>query len=668
MCYIKLNATPLCAPRSVALAGERILIVDDSAEARDFLAEYVLRPNGYEPLTARDGREGLLMAREASPDLIILDMQMPGLSGVEVLEALRKEGLDIPVILSTFHGSEELAVQAFRLGARDYVIKPFEVKEILAAVERALQEARLRRERDDLTRELQELNARLQQQLQELNAIYTIGKSVTSVLDLELVLNRVTEAATYMARAEQGSLMLLDEQTGELYLRAAKNIEEKTARRMRVRVDDSLAGRVIQTGRPVLLAGEQTKKIATAYLVKALLSVPLRSPGRGPIGVLTVANVTTDRSFTEHDIFILSALADYAAIAIENANLFSRLQKEKGTLEAILQGMAEGVLVTDLEGRIILCNDTAAQALNIDPRRSLGQPVSITVTNPDLLDLFLRPPLEGDPAQTEVSLPDGRTFNAHISTVPHVGKVVVMQDVTHLKELDRIRAEFVSTVSHDLRTPLTTIQGYVELLPRVGPLNERQMEFISHVRRSMKAITELISDLLDLGRIEAGYDLEMHPLRVDPIIEDAAAELRPEAEAKKQSLTVQIAPNIPLVLGNARRIRQVLTNLISNAVKYTPEGGHIWVTAQEKDRHLLIRVQDDGLGIPYADQPYIFNKFFRVATEETADIPGTGLGLSIVKSVVDRHRGRVWVESTPGEGSTFYVLLPAYEESGESAG
>jgi two-component system NtrC family sensor kinase len=636
---------------------ERLLVIDDSKEARDFLEEF-LGSHGYCVLTASDGEEGLRRALNEDPDLILVDMQMPKMTGLDVIKALSQEKQNIPIILLTVHGSEELAVQAFRLGARDYMPKPYEPQIVLASIERALGEVRLRKERDQLTEQLLQANQKLQRQLQEINTLYTIGKSVTSLLDLERVLTRVVEAATFMTQAESGSLMLLDEHSGELYLRAAKNIDEKVAQTLRLRVDDSLVGRVISTGKPVLLADEGLKKISTAFLVKALLVVPLHLPDRGVTGVLMVTNKVNERAFSEHDLHLLSAMADFVAIAISNASLVSDLQMEKDKLVTILRETDDAVLVVDEQERLLLCNQTARRTLDLGDRDVIGHPIDHVIGNQELLELLGRPRQPHTPLHTDVPLVDGRTLNAHISTIDGVGYAVVMQDITHLKELDRIKSEFVSTVSHDLRTPLTTIQGYVDLLPQVGSLTEQQQEFIARVQRSLSAVTDLVGDLLDVGRIETGFDLEMVNTNLEPVIVEVLAEMRPEAQVKQLDLRTRVPPDLSTVRGNPGRLRQVVGNLLSNAIKYTPPGGHVTVEALEGEGHVKISVTDDGIGIPLVDQPYVFDKFFRVDTPETAHIPGTGLGLSIVKSVVEKHGGRVWVESMPGEGSTFTVLLP----------
>jgi signal transduction histidine kinase/DNA-binding response OmpR family regulator len=316
------------------VAGETVLVVDDRQDNIDFLCEYVLRPYGYRALTAQDGEEGLRLALEVRPDLLITDLMMPRRSGLEILETLRERKIDMPVILMTFHGSEETAVRAFRLGARDYIIKPFSIEEMVAALDRALAEARLRRERDQLLQKLIATNKELERRVKELQTLYGIGRSVTSLLDTEQVLNRIVEAAVYITAAEEGSLLLVDEKTGDLYMRAARGLGERYAKGFRIRVQDSIAGQVMSSGKPVMIGGlkqDDSIKVKTGYFVKALLNVPLKAGDR-VIGVLAVNNKTHSRPFSQGDQYLLSALADYACVAIENARLYRALATSREEL------------------------------------------------------------------------------------------------------------------------------------------------------------------------------------------------------------------------------------------------------------------------------------------------------------------------------------------------
>ncbi len=636
------------------MTQERILIIEDSSETQQLLAELVLEPNGYRPIVALDGEEGLRLALEEHPDLIILDMQLPKMSGIQVLEALHERNVNIPVILATIRESPELVVRSFRLGACDYVIKPFDPREMQEAIQRAFVVARERGERGQLAQQFR-------QQLQELNAVHAIGRSVTSLLDLDRVLNHVVEAAVYVAGAEDGMLLLLDSESGELCLRAARNMDEEVVRGLRLRVDGSAARRALETNQPVLLTGEQAK-ITTGYPAKALLYLPLEVPERGVIGVLGVVNRETERSFSERDSFLLATLADYAAIAIENARRFETAEGERARLEAILRETQAAVIVVDKDDNVLLCNTAARVALHLADANLLRRPVGEVIPYPALREVLSLAHETGRAVYKEVFLNDGHTFNAQLTPIEEVGWVLVMQDITRLKELDRVKSEFVVAVSHDLRTPLTAIQGYIELLPRVGPLNEQQQEFIQRARESMETVTELIDDLLNVGRVEAGFDLEMEPCDLSQMIEEAVEEFRSRAEKKKQELRWQPPEALPLVQGNSRRLRRVMDNLLDNAAKYTREGGWIAVSAVEDDGHVVVSVADNGVGIDQTEQPYVFDKFYRVESDETAGIEGTGLGLAIVKSVIDEHKGRVWVESKPGEGSVFSFILPALKD------
>ncbi len=640
------------------MANESVLVVDDSIQNREFLIEYVLKPSGYQVLTAHDGVMGLQMALKHHPDLILLDINMPKMDGMQVLEALNEHQANIPVIMMTFHGSEVLAVQTFRLGVKDYVLKPFQIDEMLEAIERALTEARLRRERDELTRRLLRTNQQLEERLKELNTLFGIGKSVTALLDQDKLLARLVEAAVYLINAEEGALLLVDDKTNELYMVAARGIEEKVARAFRLRVQDSLAGQVITTGQPLILTSKDLTKIKTAYLVRSLMYVPLKIKGR-VIGVLSVDNQHIQRDFTNHDLRLLSALADYAAISVENAKLFSQAEGERTKLATILSEIEEPVVViAGPEDRIVVANAAFRRALALDDRVTEEQPLAQLVQNKALLNLIATAPVSGSSYKSEIPLADGRIMYATLTPIPKVGRAVIMQDVTHFKELDQMKSDFVATVSHDLRTPLTSIKSYAQLLEMYGELNEKQTSFVERIVKGADHIAALITDLLDLSKIEAGFNLELTTLDLNRITTGAVADLQTEADQNEQKLLCYLPGQPTWVQGHALRLQQVLTNLLSNALKYTPKAGQIVVTLRTVDNKALFKVEDNGLGIPPADLPFVFDKFFRIKNEDRAEIQGTGLGLAICKSIIEKHNGDIWAESQHGQGSAFSFTLP----------
>lgn len=301
---------------------ERILIVDDGRENREFIAAYILEPNGYEVLMAKDGREGLDMALELRPDLILLDYQLPRMNGIEVLEAMAQMEVSIPVIMMTFYGSEEVAVDVYRLGVRDYIKKPFSVEEMLFAIERSLGDSRLRREKDALTERLIQSNRELQQRLQELNVLYSVGKSVTSLSDLNELLPRIVDAAVKLTSAEEGQLFLVED--GALISRALKRHSTPRASAINNRSDDQVARHVAQSGQPLILTPEQIGSAPRAPYSIASVPLVIRET---VIGVLGVSNISTSSHvFTKYDGALLGALSDYAAIAIENSRNYEALK------------------------------------------------------------------------------------------------------------------------------------------------------------------------------------------------------------------------------------------------------------------------------------------------------------------------------------------------------
>lgn len=304
--------------------GERILIIEDNEDVVTFLTQNILKPHGYEILVSHDGQEGLRCAMEERPDLILLDLNLPRMTGLEVLQVLQKRGSDMPVILMTFYGSEEIAVEAFRLGVKNYIVKPFKSHEVLDAVEGALSEGRLRREKERLTQELMRTNKQLEHRVSELTMLYEIAEAMTKLMDLETLLSRLVEAALFLSDADEGMLFLMDEEADELYLRAAKGVGEKYARGLRLRAADTLIGKVVLTGEPLRISSPEDRlelKVKTGYLVNSLLFVPLTLRDQ-IMGVLGVSNRVSEEAFTADDEHRLVILADHAVIALENARLY----------------------------------------------------------------------------------------------------------------------------------------------------------------------------------------------------------------------------------------------------------------------------------------------------------------------------------------------------------
>jgi two-component system phosphate regulon sensor histidine kinase PhoR len=335
-----------------------------------------------------------------------------------------------------------------------------------------------------------------------------------------------------------------------------------------------------------------------------------------------------------------------------------RSEQERVQLETILTEIENGVIVVDHSQRLLLINQTAMDGLGVEGD-CLGLPAGRVFRDPKLLSLMNA--AEDQTKREELELSDGRVFSAQRTPIEGLGQAIVTQDITHLKELDRIKSDFVTTVSHDLRSPLTAILGYIELVERAGPVNELQKEFINRVQSSVQQISSLISDLLDLGRIEAGLDTTKEMIDISLLAKEAMVAIEGAAHQSQVNFVGSIDKGMGQVFGDPIRLRQMIGNLLDNAVKYSKPGGKVEFTAHSEDEQVILRVSDTGPGIPRSEQPFLFNRFFR-ASNVPEDVPGTGLGLSIVKSILDNHNGRIWVDSKVSEGTTFTVVLPKVEK------
>lgn len=357
------------------MAGERILICDDGRENRDFIIEYIIQPNQYEPLVARNGLEALEILRQQEVDLVLLDLQMPKMGGLELLDALREEQISVPVVLMTFHGSEEIAIEVYRKGVRDYVKKPFSVEEMTNAIGRSLSEVRLRQDKEALTERLLSANSEMNQRIRELNMLYQVGKSVTSLTNLDELLPRILRAAIEITNCESGSLFLVQNDT--LIARAVKSVQDPQIHAVNQPQEDAFAHQALQTGKPFVLSGEEVDSVASGNdRPQSVMVTPVIMGQSRIIGVLLVSNYSRDsRPFRKQDGAMLSALSDYAAIAIENATNFAELSRYRLSASNAPAERADAMLLSlQLMGYDIMSADPTALLTALAQRiENLGQ-------------------------------------------------------------------------------------------------------------------------------------------------------------------------------------------------------------------------------------------------------------------------------------------------------
>ncbi len=404
------------------------------------------------------------------------------------------------------------------------------------------------------------------------------------------------------------------------------------------------------------------EQILLRFGMQTAVCLPLRQ-GEKPLGALFIA-ASEHGSYGEDEIQIGRLLGAGVSAALENARLYQELIDERRTLAAVLQSSQDAVLMLNEEGVVLLANPAVRQMLHLDTDLLTGQRLEEMVAYPALQQLFAaqRPDL------VELAIPNGRFAQASLIPVQSeygetIGWAALLRDITLFKELEQMKNDFVATVSHDLKNPIHAIVLAADLLGRFGELNEGQQNLQQRIVTTANYMSELVSDLLDLGQIEAGVNLRRDPVDLTLLTADVVGELGVQAGAKGVALTAVLPPDSLVLAGDSGRLKQLLLNLIGNAIKYTPGGGTVTTTLLAEPTCARLTVRDSGIGIPTADLPFIFDKFYRVHTPETKEIKGTGLGLAIVHSIVEAHNGRISVTSTPIQGSTFTVTLPTHLSS-----
>lgn len=497
----------------------QILVIDDEQIMREGCSR-ILSKDGWAVLCAENGTKGLeeIKAHSEKIDVILLDLMMPGMSGMEVLDHVRALNPDLLVIVITGYATVESAVEAMKKGAYDFIPKPFTPDQLRIIVRRALEKRALQKEAEFLRRE-----------------------------------------------------------------------REKSLR-----------------------------DIAT----------------------------------------------------------------EKSKIKTIINCMGDGVLVCDRDGCIVLSNPAASRMLKIPEATLLGNFLPQCNLHSELAKTIQESLTTKDVSYSSVSQElsigeSGETFlRAHTAPVKNdlgetMGSVTVLQDISHLKELDKMKSEFIAMVTHELRAPIAAVeQQLTVILNRMaGEVTEKQEQMLRRAKERTKGLLDLIRDLLDLSKIEAGKMVQYkEPLNLREVIQRVVDLMKAASENKKIDLQFSPPPHVPLIHADRNSMEGIFTNLISNAIKYTPEGGKVWIDLGEEGGFVKASVSDTGIGIKKEDLSRIFDKFYRVKSSETRQIVGTGLGLSIVKSIVDAHLGSISVESEEGGGTTFTILLPKESNSGVCIG
>ena len=555
-------------------------------------------------------------------------------------------------------------------------------------------EARVQERTEALARAMEELRS----ERDRVDVLYRIASELVFILDLDRVLYKTLDLLCEATGADWGTLQVVD-QDGRVYDRAVVGRSDVQlppgGRLSSFDRNTGLIGWLLRERRSTIIDDvlhDDRWIVREEEEVRSVLAVPIldsMDTARGAIFLLS----REEAAFSENDVRMVEAAAIQLGNAINRAELYDRIrqqtqemgamlrsqQVEAAKTQAILEGIADGVMVADAEDRVILFNAAAERIFGVRRSQAHGRRLD------EMLGLYGSQALAwmerirawreapenyraGDYLAERLTMEE-KVISIHLSPVisaakEFLGTVAVFRDITSEVAADRAKTEFVSMVSHELRTPMTSIKGYVDLMLMGGPgaLNEMQRHFLEVIRTNADRLTDLVNDLLDISRIETGkIVLHPEPIDVRAIIDEVVQAVLPKVEEKGLTIEVVAPENLPKALGDPSRVNQIITNLVGNAYKYTPTGGEITVYAYVKEGKLHVAVRDTGIGISEEDQERIFERFYRVDNPIVQAEAGTGLGLTITTSLIQMHGGEIFVESEPGQGSIFTFTLPLAE-------
>jgi signal transduction histidine kinase/DNA-binding response OmpR family regulator len=625
-----------------------ILIADDQPDNLTLLARYLER-EGYEYIEARDGLETLEKVRKHLPDLILLDVNMPHRDGFAVLEEIRADAATehIPVIILTAARLDPTEIQSgLNMGADDYVTKPFDRRELLARIHTKL---RVKQAEDVIRR-----------QNRELKLLPEIGKELSARLNIEDLATILLKRTVETLGALFGHIVIVNPngmyQQTHYCDQPFSRVHSKYlfSQRLLKVANDAHQGFIIED-----ICNDSRWDADDNDQVRSAVVVPMF--GRYHLlGLLLLTNEQTHYFKLEH-LLLLQAICSQASIAIENAQLYEKMAYEQQRLAAVLQSAADAILMFDQENRLSLVN-LAGQKLFADYQAKLGKALTPASGYDSFLQLLERARLGNTSFLGEVEWSDQRVFSAAITPVQEGGCVVILHDVSHFKELEKVKDQFIATASHDLRNPITSINGFSHLLKQAGSLNDMQNDFVQRIQGAAATMSALVENMLDLAKMDLNVEPKHDTIDMAHLLIRIVDEFQPQAQAKGQRLIFNQTALHSTVQGDELLLLQALRNLAGNAIKYTPNEGTISLSLECEADSLNIRIKDTGYGIPHSDLSHVFDRFYRVRNNGHDEIEGNGLGLAIVKSTATQHGGDVTVESEVGKGSCFTFVLPLLQK------
>lgn len=521
--------------------------------------------------------------------------------------------------------------------------------------------------------DLEERQARaMQKQVRELTFLHETSQMVSATLDLDSVLQSLMAQVRDYFQVEAASVALLDEETGELVFRVAVGEAAEKVVGLRLAPGLGVAGWVVQTGRSAVVPEARADERfypgvdeRTGLCTRELLAVPVEIEGH-PIGVIEILNPATG-AFDSDAQRLLLALSSLAAAAIRNVRFYERVRLAEQRYESLFSDSADPIMVLELDGRILDLNQRVVEMLQRARDELIGTDFCgvIGITR-EVCQKTLQRVRDGQELDLEMQVSSGdqsRILQTHMVKIDYGEREAIQwvgHDISERAALERMREDLTHMIVHDLRNPLGSIMSSLQLIHTAyveQDLTVPVMKLVRIAMRSGQKMYRLINSLLDLGRLEAGEtELNKAPVSPQALVQEAMDQVQPLALNRAQTLEARVSPGLPDVPADGELIVRVLTNLLDNAVKFTPKDGCITLSVDETGDGIQFAVSDTGRGIPPESGQRIFDRFTRL--EDAKGFKGSGLGLSFCRVAVEAHGGHIWVESEPGHGATFYFTLP----------
>lgn len=537
-----------------------------------------------------------------------------------------------------------------------------------------------------------------------LRALDQVGELIGSALNRDELLHGIMRWVANELGVEACSLALLDERHRELHFEVALGPKGNEVSDFTVPLGHGIIGVVAQTGEPLIVNEgwrdpRHASEISSAidFRPRNILCVPMRLHGR-VVGVIEAMNKADGEDFDVQDSYLLTTIAAQSALLLENSRLIAELQQrvdyanaelraayaqlesEKAKVETLIDQTASPVVAADAENQVVLLNDAAEEALGVRSEDALQKSVFV-VLPPELASLFAAD-LESTGGRLDkelelTGLGDRLTvYHASLALVRSVdgqvlGRSLILNDITELRELDRMKTDLVSFVAHELKNPLSVIDGFTQLCRRrlgCGDATEAA-NLLERIEKQARRTERLVQDFLNLSRLEVGRTLEYEFTAIEDLVAliEEVIELEPRRR-ECHTFSIQIPPDLPVVYADRSKLEEVLTNLVSNAVKYSPRGGEIRVVAEVEGDCVQVSVSDQGVGIAPEDQRNLFQKFRRTRGKQRHNIPGTGIGLYLCRHLVEGYGGHIWIESELGVGTTVSFTLPTRPPDAQEGG